>query len=570
MSQQPSALQISRRTAPGGFAPAPLPPPSPGRPPPAGEAPIQAPLLDSRRRVIFEGDDLGLLYAFNEGIRQAYELGQLTSTCIRANGYAYEHAVHDILPACPGMGVGAHLCLNEAECVAEPRSVHLLLAAGRTLRPGFNWLIQLARTPDGRLHIERELRGQIEKLLASGVRLDHLNSHRHVHMIPAIFRITCRLAVEYGIPSIRLVRELPYLAGGWTKNVQPLLTANVVKHVLLNWYARVNESAVRAHRLAAPDYFIGVSYTADMTPATIRQGLRAAPYGSVEVLLHPAVGPDPRDRRYPHRSLRSYVLAPQRAGELRALRDPELPVFLQREAWMATDFDEFARTHEARRPVERTPEIPDDIRVICESTQVEGPMWVSAAQEDSRAFAQLAAILAAPGEHVLDIGTGTGIIAICLARAGRLVTAADVSASAVRTTRTNAARHGVTFDCFCSDLLASVPGRYDLLVFNPPYNFRPDTFVTNIAKNLVRRVPFIRRSSGLAMPGLVLRFHQQLIERLVRQAPGHLKPGGRILLHAYESEVNALHSALPTGTRVELLRHDRLVNQTVGMLIHLG
>ncbi|GMV98250.1 MAG: hypothetical protein AMXMBFR83_26020 [Phycisphaerae bacterium] len=540
-------------------------------PPPAESRPASAPpACDGRRRVIFEGDDLGLLYAFNEGIRLAFESGPLASTCLRANGYAYEHAVHEVLPACPGLGVGVHLCLNEAECVADPRTVSRLLERGRTLRHGFNWLIKLARDPEGRMQIERELRAQIEKVLSAGVRVDHLNSHRHVHMIPPIFRIVCRLAVEYGVPGIRLVRELPYRAGGWRKSVQPLVNANVVKHVLLNWYARLNESAARANGLAAPDYFIGVNYTADMTFATIRDGLRAAPYGSVEVLLHPAVGPDPRDTRYPHPSLRGYVLAPQRGSELDALRHPDLPGFLDREAWMATDFTEFARAHQARRPAESAPAIPEDVRHICLSTRVRGPLWVSAAAEDSRAFAQLAVVAAGPGQRVLDIGTGTGIIAICLARAGRLVAAADISPAAVSTARANAARNGVTFACYRSDLLEAVPGRYDLIVFNPPYNFRPDTFLTNVAKNLVRRVPFVRRSSGLAMPGLVLRFHQQLIERLIRQAPAHLNPGGRILLHAYESEVAALSSALPAQARVELLRHAGLVNQTVGMLIHPG
>jgi hypothetical protein len=45
--------------------------------------------------------------------------------------------------------------------------------------------------------------------------------------------------------------------------------------------------------------------------------------------------------------------------------------------------------------------------------------------------------------------------------------------------------------------------------------------------------------------------------------------GGRIVLHAYESEVAALMGVLPPNTRVELLRHTGLVNRTVGMVIEL-
>lgn len=531
--------------------------------------PAADPAVSTGRSVILEADDLGLLYAFNEGIRSAYRAGLLTSTCLRANGYAYEHAIHEILPSCPGLGVGVHLCLNEAECVADPRRVRRLLQRGRTLRDGFTWLMRLARSPEGRDQIEREMRAQIERVLASGVRIDHLNSHRHVHMIPAIFRITCRLARAYGVPCVRLVRELPYTAGGLRKNLQPLVTANVVKHLLLNAFARVNESIGRSARVAMPDYFVGVNYTARMDFSTIREGLRSAGHGSVEILLHPAIGPDPRDRRYPHRALQEYACSPHRRFELRALRQPELFDFLQQEAWMATHFADWAEAQESRRPPETTPEIPEEVRSICAAVAVNAPPWVSAAQEDSRAFAQLVAVEARAGERVLDLGTGTGIIAICLARAGRDVTAADISGAAVRTALSNAKRNGVSFPCHRSDLLSDVPGRFDLIAFNPPYNFRPDTFASNVAKNLVRRVPVVRKSSGLAMPRLVLRFHQQLIERLIREAPAHLNPDGRILLHAYESEVAALMSVLPGGARVELRRHPGLVNQTVGMVIRL-
>ena len=118
-------------------------------------------------------------------------------------------------------------------------------------------------------------------------------------------------------------------------------------------------------------------------------------------------------------------------------------------------------------------------------------------------------------------------------------------------------------------MLESVRGQFDLIAFNPPYSLCRDTFLMNIAKSLLRRVRWIRQQSGRAMPRTVLRFHQELASRLVRQAPPHLRPGGRILIHAYESEVPALHDVLPEGSVVELLRHPVMEGQTVGMLIRL-
>jgi predicted glycoside hydrolase/deacetylase ChbG (UPF0249 family)/precorrin-6B methylase 2 len=554
------------------FQPTLPPPPGPAVAAIAARSVSQARQLSAlgpRRTLILEADDLGLLYAFNAGIREAHCSGTLTSTCIRANGIAYRHAIEEVLPACPGLGVGIHLCLNEAAPVAAREQVPLLLSRDGNLRTGFAWLLIVARRTAGQDQIEREFRAQIERLLADGVRPDHLNSHQHVHMIPKIFRIACRLAREYGIPAVRIARELPNAARGARRRLQPLANTNYVKYHLLNHYARRDERYARRHRLFTTDYFIGVSYTGHMALATIRAGLAAVPYGSVEALLHPAIGPDPRDRDYPTPGLYQYVCAPQRRNELRSLCSPTLPDYLRRGGWAIAGFGEWVREQERNMPPSSTPDVPSQVREACDRVDTPGPLWVSAAHSDSRAFAQLALAQSQPGERVLDVGTGTGVIAICLAKFGRTVTAVDISRAAVRTASRNARRSGVSFHCHQSDLLATVNDRFDLIAFNPPYNFRPDSFATNVAKNLLRRIPWVRSRSGLAMPRGVLKFHQKLIERLIQQAPARLKPGGRVLIHAYESEVPGLAVVLPRGASVELLRHAGFTNQTVGMLIRL-
>ncbi|MHC5035084.1 MAG: ChbG/HpnK family deacetylase, partial [Planctomycetota bacterium] len=484
---------------------------------------------------------------------------------------AYEHAIHEVLPACPRLGVGLHLCLNEGDCVARRDGVPLLLDKDGRLRNGYRWLMKLARTDAGRTQIERELRAQIERVLDDGVRLDHLNSHQHVHMIPSIFRITCRLADEYGIGCLRLAREPAYTAGPLPKRLQPLTTANYAKHLLLNYYARINAPVVREFGLETTDHFVGVSYTGCMEVSTIVAGLEAANCGCVEVLLHPAIGPDPRDTRYPAAYLRDYVASAARATEVRALISPTLRDFLRLKGWATTNFAGWRREQQRRRPDRTTPWIHDNLRRLCETTVTAGPAWVSAAHPDARAFAQLVISQVQPGQRVLDVGTGSGILAICLAKARRQVVATDVSASAVQNAAANAARNGVRFECYRSDLLESVEGRFDLIAFNPPYNFRPDSFASNVAKNLLRRIRWVRRNSGGAMPGAVLRFHQQLIGRLIDQAPDHLNPGGAILLHAFESEAEALGSILPPGAQVQLLRHpDLAANRTLGLLIRIA
>lgn len=76
------------------------------------------------------------------------------------------------------------------------------------------------------------------------------------------------------------------------------------------------------------------------------------------------------------------------------------------------------------------------------------------------------------GGRVLDMGTGSGAIAVALAvtRPDARVTALDVSAAALDVARTNAASNGVTVAFVQSDWFAGVTGaRFDLIVSNPPY-----------------------------------------------------------------------------------------------------
>lgn len=74
---------------------------------------------------------------------------------------------------------------------------------------------------------------------------------------------------------------------------------------------------------------------------------------------------------------------------------------------------------------------------------------------------------------ILDIGTGSGCIAICLAKNLPLakVSALDISEKAIETAITNADRNNVKVDFFLEDILNRKTShkKYDIIVSNPPY-----------------------------------------------------------------------------------------------------
>ncbi len=74
------------------------------------------------------------------------------------------------------------------------------------------------------------------------------------------------------------------------------------------------------------------------------------------------------------------------------------------------------------------------------------------------------------GEEVLELGTGCGLLAVLAAKAGGRVVATDVNPKAIECARMNAERHGVKLDLRQGDLWEPVGGgKFDLIIFNPPY-----------------------------------------------------------------------------------------------------
>jgi release factor glutamine methyltransferase len=128
-------------------------------------------------------------------------------------------------------------------------------------------------------------------------------------------------------------------------------------------------------------------------------------------------------------------------------------------------------------------------------------------------------------ESIADVGTGSGCIAIALAKElpRARIHAVDVSERALRVARRNAARHRARQVRFLrSDLLSAFRGtgaRFDFIVSNPPYVSRGEweALPAEIRDYEPRRA-LLAGESGL-----------ELIERLVRRAATFLRPGGHLI-----------------------------------------
>lgn len=149
-----------------------------------------------RRKLIVTADDVGLHRGMTAGAIRAHQDGIVTACSIVASGTAFEDAVARLRDV-PTLEVGVHLTLVEEKPLTWIRfpkkyTSFLPLYSAR--------VISIAA-------IERELRAQVERVLASGLRVTHLNGHQHLHLLPRIFAFVRRLAIDYRIPYVRIVDD---------------------------------------------------------------------------------------------------------------------------------------------------------------------------------------------------------------------------------------------------------------------------------------------------------------------------------------------------------------------------
>ena len=138
-----------------------------------------------------------------------------------------------------------------------------------------------------------------------------------------------------------------------------------------------------------------------------------------------------------------------------------------------------------------------------------------------------------PGPSILDVGTGSGAIALALASEldGSEVCGCDVSDDALEVARANGARLGVAVEWVRSDLVAALDGRrFQLVVSNPPYV---------AASEMEALEPEVRdwEPRGATVGGDT---GLEVIERLVAAAPGTLAPGGALVLEVGAGQAGAV------------------------------
>lgn len=187
----------------------------------------------------------------------------------------------------PRLAVGLHVNLVDGSPVLPPDAVPDLVGGNgafdeNMLRAGFRFFF----SPAARRQIEAEIRAQFAAFRATGLGLDHVNAHRHMHVHPTVARLILRIGGEFGMRAMRVPHE-PWrvLRRAAAERVAPPLYAP--------WIALLRRRLRRAG-LALNDRLFGLAWTGAMTEERVLRLLAVLPPGTSELYCHPAVAQTPR------------------------------------------------------------------------------------------------------------------------------------------------------------------------------------------------------------------------------------------------------------------------------------
>ena len=241
-------------------------------------------------RLVVNADDFGISARINEGIVLAHRAGIVTATSLMAVGRAFDQAVQ-CCRAVPTLDVGVHLTLVAERPLLPCRSSlagddgRFPASAGAFLQ---HWLTGSIRRAD----VQAEWSAQIERVLDHGIRVTHLDSHQHVHILPGLADLSLHLAARYNIPFVRVpVEDLRGDQWPSLHRINRMFGATVLR---ASWALARLTGAKQAN--FRPLRFLGFQDGGRLDDLRLRRLLRVLrPGRAYELMCHPGLTPDEPD-----------------------------------------------------------------------------------------------------------------------------------------------------------------------------------------------------------------------------------------------------------------------------------
>lgn len=237
------------------------------------------------KQLIVNADDFGLHTQINKGIIKGFQEGFITSTSLMCSAPAFAEAA-ELALANPALGVGIHLTLvGGVAPAAAPEKVRSLLDEQGLFLP--DYVAFASRFYCGGVkmsELETELCAQIERGLATGIKITHIDSHQHTHVLPIISDLVVKLCCKYNIKNIRNPHEAYFFEGGFSAGM-----GRKIGRAGLSFCASMAMRKAKAAGLSCPEHFFGMLAGGNLNAALVGNIIKSLPEGVSEIMTHPGL-----------------------------------------------------------------------------------------------------------------------------------------------------------------------------------------------------------------------------------------------------------------------------------------
>ena len=245
------------------------------------------------------GDDFGLSIPVNEAVSQAHQKGILTSTSLMVAAPEVDDAVARAKEL-PGLNIGLHLVLsNGRSCLPVNDIPDLVNTDGEFSNKLVSSGIKMFFNASVKQQLKDEIRAQFEAFIATGLHLDHVNTHNHMHLHPTVFDAIIEIGQDYAMDAMRVPDEKPLQALIATRKEK--ITRFSIWLLLKPFTSRMKKRLVENNIKYNTDIY-GFHHTGHMNLDTLVRILPNLEDGLSEIYLHPATGPwddmDPAAKDY--------------------------------------------------------------------------------------------------------------------------------------------------------------------------------------------------------------------------------------------------------------------------------
>ena len=238
------------------------------------------------RRLILNADDFGRSRSINQAVIRAHREGVLTTTSLMVNEPDCAEAVA-LAKENPRLGVGLHLALLCGRSGLPREKIPGLVNARKEFsdnpaRAGAKYFFNRGL----REQLRAEIHEQFARFRATGLALDHLNGHLHLHLHPTVFGILMQDAEQLGIQRMRLTREPFWMDVPLARGRRLYRATHAAIFFVLSWLA---QSRFRRQNIRHTHRVFGLLENDRVDEAYILKLLAVLPPGDSELYSHPSL-----------------------------------------------------------------------------------------------------------------------------------------------------------------------------------------------------------------------------------------------------------------------------------------